>query len=117
MSDGLPPPLLNEGGDCFENLNEAEEKLDALSNENRVAYRDFNARAIAEADAAELLVVAGPGAGKSHLFISRIEHWLARSDGKSVYVATFVRKLINDLKADIRSRLSEEDQERVHAST
>jgi superfamily I DNA/RNA helicase len=111
------PYLLNEDGRPFEDLDEVSHALDTLLNNERKAYRDANAQAIAEADAPLLLIVAGPGAGKSHLFISRIEHWLSRGDSKPIYVATFVRKLINDLRADIDKRLSEQDRTLVSAST
>lgn len=122
MSDdehNQPPPayLLNEDGHHFENLDQTARTLDSLENEEREAYRDANAQAIAEAAAVRLLIVAGPGAGKSHLFISRIEHWLSRGDSKAIYFATFVRKLIKDLGADIEKRLSKQDKALVSAST
>ena len=101
----------------LEDLDQTARTLDSLGNEEREAYRDANAQAIAEAAAARLLIVAGPGAGKSHLFISRIEHWLSRGDSRAIYVATFVRKLIRDLGADIERRLSEQDKALVSAST
>jgi superfamily I DNA/RNA helicase len=115
--EGMPEYLLNEGGECFENLDELAQVLDALPNDDRENYRDGNALAIERADVPRLLIVAGPGAGKSHLFISRIEHWISTAGGDQVYVATFVRKLINDLKADVEKRLSEDNRALVSAST
>jgi hypothetical protein len=35
-----------------------------------------------------LLIVAGPGAGKSLLFLSRAPHWLALDGERRAYVAT-----------------------------
>lgn len=112
-----PPFLLNKDGSTFTDLAALAELLDALENEARVEYRDANAALIAADTETRLLVVAGPGAGKSHLFIARIREWLtARPDGQ-VYVATFVRKLIRDLEREIEAKLSAEESERVRAST
>jgi superfamily I DNA/RNA helicase len=113
----LPPYLVNEDGRGFEGLKETGAALGALTNENRKAYRDANAQTIAQVDAQRLVIVAGPGAGKSYLFISRIEYWLSRGDSKPIHVATFVRKLIQDLGLDIEKRLSEQDRTLVTAST
>lgn len=112
-----PIHLLNKDGSCFTGLAELAEVLGALENDARIAYRNENARAIANDDEPRIVVVAGPGAGKSYLFIDRIKAWLdARPDGQ-VRVATFVRKLIRDLERDIEAKLTPEEAERVQAST
>jgi superfamily I DNA/RNA helicase len=116
-SEPKPPHLLQLDGSSFAGLGEVADLLGALDNAERKTYRNANASAIACAETARLVVIAGPGAGKSHLFIERIEYWLATNPGERIYVATFVRKLINDLAADIEKRLSEDDQLRVSAST
>ena len=109
--------LLNTDGSAFDDLDAVTAVLRDLPNDARVGYRDGNAALIAADGTERLLVVAGPGAGKSHLFIARIKEWLAfHADGK-VYVATFVRKLIRDLERDISTKLSSEEAMRVTAST
>jgi superfamily I DNA/RNA helicase len=113
-----PRELLKPDGTPFaDELHELEQLLSGLHNEDRIAFRNRNAAAIAGHDATRLLVVAGPGAGKSFLFLGRIRHWLAERDGPSIYVASFVRKLVADLKSEIAAQLSEEDANRVTATT
>lgn len=66
-----------------------------------------------------MLVVAGPGSGKSFLFRNRIKYWLPLYPDDSIYVSSFVRKLVRDLEAEIRSDtdLTEEDRGRVSVTT
>ncbi len=111
--------LLNRNGETFaDEISEIADSLEPLDNEDREKFRDCNALAIARADVERLLIVAGPGAGKSFLFMSRIEHWLRGSSRKNkVYVSSFVRKLVRDLQEDVRKRISEDDQIRVTVST
>ncbi len=109
--------LLNLDGSCFDDLTAVSAALEHLPDAERIAYRDSNATEIACAEAARMLLVAGPGAGKSHLFISRIVHWIEKHGDKNIYVSTFVRKLIQDLEGDIKQRLSEDDQTRVQSTT
>lgn len=121
MSDGVPDPsaivpMLNLGGARFSGLEDLAEQLAALDNDGRRTYRNANGAAIAECDAERLLIVAGPGSGKSTLFRFRISHWLPRHPAQQVYVSTFVRKLVSDLKAAIKE-LPEKDQKRVQVST
>jgi len=111
-----PRHLLNTDGSCFVDLEEVAALLELLSNPERIAYRDGNASTIGRCAQQRLLVVAGPGAGKSHLFISRIEHWLGES-GDAIYVATFVRKLVADLTSDIDRTLPDPYRRRVDVST
>ncbi len=52
--------------------------LGALDTPSREQFRDRNAYDIAQHDADRILIVAGPGTGKSFLFMARIQHWLSR---------------------------------------
>jgi superfamily I DNA/RNA helicase len=112
-----PQYLLNKDGSCFSDLEPVADALRVLANEDRRAYRDANARVIASDTEVRLLVVAGPGAGKSTLFIARIKVWIERYGDRPVYVATFVKKLIRDLEKDIERQLTEDEAQRVTAST
>lgn len=98
----LPRSLINSGGESFAaELASLSASLDALSNPQREIYRDINAKAIADHSAARLLIVAGPGSGKSFLFLARIKHWLPIDFTSSIYVSSFVRKLVKDLRDDV----------------
>jgi predicted NACHT family NTPase len=90
-ADGEPRRLLNVDGACFDDLGSLEPRLAALTQDERYAYRNANAAAVAATAAERLLVVAGPGAGKTFLFLARIDHWLAQDASRSIYVTTFVR--------------------------
>lgn len=92
--------------------------LAKLPNDLRERYRDTNATEVARHPAQRMLVVAGPGAGKSYLFLERIKHWLSMDKDALVYVASFVRKLVTDLQADVRkAELDERDKRRVTVTT
>lgn len=110
--------LLNADGSVFDDeLDAIVEVLAELANTDRINYRNRNASDIAVTDAARVLVVAGPGAGKSHLFLARIEFWLPSYSDASIYVATFVRKLVRDLRADVAAKLPAEVQGQVTVAT
>ena len=114
----LPRSLINPGGESFAlELVSLERLLTVLANPERKRYRDTNATAISVHTADRLLIVAGPGSGKSFLFLSRIQHWLPRDAEATVYVSSFVRKLVKDLQAEVEQQLSEDDQERVTVTT
>ena len=114
----LPRSLINSGGESFAaELASLSASLDALSNPQREIYRDINAKAIADHSAARLLIVAGPGSGKSFLFLARIKHWLPIDFTSSIYVSSFVRKLVKDLRDDVDREFSEGDRERVTVTT
>lgn len=113
-----PRHLINLDGTRFDTeLDAIQEVLAELANPARVTYRNGNAATIARAKATRLVIVAGPGSGKSHLFRTRIEHWLAEHTDGSVYVSSFVRKLVADLQAEVDTHLSPEDQSRVTVTT
>lgn len=111
------PVLLELSGAVFQDLDNHGVQLHALDNAGRVAYRNRNATAIATSDASRLLIVAGPGSGKSFLFLGRIKHWLPLHVGEQVYVSTFVRKLVKDLEGDLDAKLDDTDRKRVAVST
>jgi len=99
-------------------LKEIKAKLQALTNEDRRAFRDQNAASIAKHQDPRLLIVAGPGTGKSYLFMQRIHEWISRHPAKSIYVTSFVRKLVRDLDNEIEtSDLSPEERKLITVTT
>ena len=117
-TDSEPRHLINLDGARFDDELEAlTAMLAALANPERAIYRNENAAAIARVNAARLVIVAGPGSGKSHLFRTRIEHWLVEHPANSVYVSSFVRKLVADLRAEIDAHFTAENQTRVPVTT
>jgi hypothetical protein len=114
-------PLIKEDGQPF---SEAEVEsctaaLRPLGSPDRIAARNLNSDAIAQHGAARMLIVSGPGTGKSALFKARLREWLLAHPGHRIYVSTFVRKLAEDLRADIQGDrdLSDEDKNRVDVMT
>lgn len=77
QSQGIMAPrhLINDDGAPFESpeLETLRDELDALDDDGRIEYRNQNASVIAQHRAAKLLIVSGPGTGKSHLFLDRIK--------------------------------------------
>jgi superfamily I DNA/RNA helicase len=116
-AEPLPALLRADGSPFAEELAELGRALSGLPNDDRIAFRNRNAAAIANDDATRLLVVAGPGAGKSFLFLDRIRYWLAKHDSPSIYVASFVRKLVADLEGEIAAKLGDEGSKQVTATT
>ncbi len=120
LANKLPRDLLNSDGNSFvDDLPGLVKQLAVLSNEDRTRYRERNAATIAQHPATHLLVVAGPGTGKSFLFLSRIKYWLSLHEDTSIYVSSFVRKLVKDLEAELENKanLNAEDQARVSVTT
>jgi hypothetical protein len=113
--------LIKEDGTPFsdEEVSSLTELLDGLDEEARVEARNENAADIAEHGSDRMLVVSGPGTGKSTLFKRRLIYWLAKHPDKYVAVATFVRSLVRDLKDDIANDpgIRDEDKKRVSVMT
>jgi len=69
--------LINEDGTPFDSseLSMICKQLDGLNNNERIDYRNQNAALISKHDEVKILIVSGPGTGKSHLFLDRIFYW------------------------------------------
>jgi superfamily I DNA/RNA helicase len=106
--------LINPDGSAFsaDELKALATELDALNDDQRKDYRNQNATAIATLDAPAILIVAGPGTGKSTLFKQRIVHWLERDAKAKILALSFVRKLVADLAADIQTDTNLTDAQR-----
>ena len=113
--------LINNDGTPFETseLQSLRDELDALDNDGRTEYRNQNASVIAQHVAVKILIVSGPGTGKSYLFLNRINHWYQQDAQAKVLVTSFVRKLVADLQNDIDGdeQLSDEQKGNITAST
>jgi len=94
-------------------------QLLSCTSEERRAFRDTNAAELARDSARRLLLVSGPGTGKSYLFLSRILHWLETDPATGVLVTSFVRKLVEDLQRDIdhSDRLTEQQKCQIEVFT
>src|SRR5947209_634758 len=113
-----PRELINVDGRSFgDELADLEAALADLHHDGRRAYRDRNSAAIARHPAAQLLIVAGPGSGKSYLFLERIRYWVEEYGEPSIYVSTFVRKLVDDLLNEVALKLHPAVKNRVDGST
>jgi len=114
-------PLVNDNGEPFsaEELAETRAALSGLNMGQRESVRNANADAIASSQARRMLIISGPGTGKSTLFIKRLRHWLAVHPEDRIGVATFVRKLVTDLREDLKndSTISDDDKKRVSVQT
>jgi len=113
--------LINNDGAPFESteLQTLRGELDALDDNGRTEYRNQNASAIAQHGTIKFLIVSGPGTGKSHLFLDRINNWYQKDAQAKVFVTSFVRKLVADLQNDINgdTQLSNEQKNDITAST
>ena len=113
--------LINEDGTPFDSseLSMICKQLDGLNNNERIDYRNQNAALISKHDEVKILIVSGPGTGKSHLFLDRIVYWYQNNPEASILVTTFVKKLVVDLQNDIDDdkKLSDEQKDRITVST
>jgi superfamily I DNA/RNA helicase len=109
--------LINEDGKPFEDreLDALGKELDALGHVDRRNFRDANARAVARHEAVRMLIVAGPGTGKSTLFKERILFWLQQDASARILALSFVRKLVADLAADVQSDTILTDEQKQQA--
>ena len=97
--------LINEDGKPFDEdeLEALTDELDSLTPAQRTEFRNRNAEAIAKHPATKILIVAGPGTGKSTIFKQRVLFWLEQDNDAKILALSFVRKLVADLHADIQS--------------
>jgi len=114
--------LINQDGKPFgsSELKTLSQQLDQLEEADREKYRDQNAAAISGNNSKKILIVSGPGTGKSYLFLDRIDHWFQDNPEASVLVTSFVRKLVADLREDIDNRdstLNDEQKKRTTVFT
>lgn len=114
----MPEYLFQNNGKPFpsSHVEEKRRDLDFDDDDARVQFRNDNADAIKNLDSTRLLIVSGPGTGKSTLFAKKIQKWLDDNPGKKVRVLSFVKKLVKDLDADLQ-RLGEDYAERYKVST
>ena len=113
--------LINNDGLPFDTaeLQELLQRLDALPDDKRVQYRNNNALAIAQNQSNKMLIVSGPGTGKSTLFKQKINYWLQNRPASKILALSFVRKLVADLQNDIEADqgLSKEQKQHVEVYT
>src|SRR5436309_2011140 len=111
----LPKSLIKEDGSPFSEgeIKAISAELDTLDKEHREAYGQDNAEAIANHAGPKMLIVSGPGTGKSRLFLGRIEIWLKAHKDQTILVTSFVRKLVADLQTAIKNKFQKEDQSRI----
>lgn len=113
--------LINEDGEPFEEdeLEALADELDSLTTEQRTEFRNKNAEAIANHPATEILIVAGPGTGKSTIFKQRVMFWLGQDKDAKILALSFVRKLVADLHADIQNdgKLTDSQKQQVDVFT
>lgn len=113
--------LINEDGSPFqdEELEALAQELDALGLADRTAFRNENATAIAQHPAERILIVAGPGTGKSTIFKQRVLFWLSQNPTARILALSFVRKLVADLSSDIQNDkgLTDEQKQQVDIFT
>jgi superfamily I DNA/RNA helicase len=67
-----------------------------LGTRERLEFLNRNAKAVAQSPLDRILIVSGPGTGKSTLFEDRIAYWGQQYVG-TILVTTFVRKLVTEL--------------------
>jgi superfamily I DNA/RNA helicase len=113
--------LINDDGAPFDDkeLEGLVEELDSLNIEKRKELRDANAQAIANHPGEKILIVAGPGTGKSTLFKQRILFWLKQNPEARILSLSFVRKLVADLNSDIQNdnTLTEDQKQQADVFT
>jgi superfamily I DNA/RNA helicase len=97
--------LINKNGKPFEDqeLDALGRELGSLNRAEREAFRDANAPAVATHPAGRMLIVSGPGTGKSRLFRDRILFWFKQDGAARILALSFVRKLVADLNAEIQA--------------
>lgn len=72
--------------------------LDSLTSSERLTKRSEITNAITADESNRLVILSGPGTGKTHLFLERIRYLLNKDVKSRVLVTTFVKKLADDLQ-------------------
>ncbi|MCH9024348.1 MAG: AAA family ATPase [candidate division Zixibacteria bacterium] len=113
--------LINLDGSIFpsKQLETIRNELDSLNKKEREEYRNINAEKISKCDASKIVIVSGPGTGKSYLFLSRISHWFEQTQDARILVTSFVRKLVTDLDNDVQlsPKFTEDDKKKTTVIT
>lgn len=113
--------LINDNGEPFASteLQTISGDLDELTDIERTNYRNGNASAIAGHPSSRIVIVSGPGTGKSTIFKQRIGYWLTQNPTAGILALSFVRKLVADLQNDIQNdtSLTEEQKEQAEVHT
>jgi superfamily I DNA/RNA helicase len=113
--------LINDNGQPFQSgeLDALVKELDSLTTEERTKFRNANAQNIARNTAKRILIVAGPGTGKSAIFKQRVLFWLEKEPVARILALSFVRKLVADLNSDIQNdqTLSDDQKSQVDVYT
>ncbi len=97
--------LINSTGAPFDSaeLVHLNTEFDSLSDTERTQFRNKNCQTVAEDSASKILIVSGPGTGKSTLFKQRINYWLTKDPSAKILALSFVRKLVADLRNDVQT--------------
>jgi hypothetical protein len=115
------PSLLNIDGAPFtrQQIETTGLAIEGMDDAARVKYRNQNSFSIVHCHSPRLLIVSGPGTGKSYLFRDRIKFWLSQYPEHKIFVSSFVRKLVADLQGEIENdrEISNSDVERIKVST
>ncbi len=113
--------LINDNGEPFNSteLQTISGDLDRLTDIERTNYRNGNASAIAGHPSVKIVIVSGPGTGKSTIFKQRIDYWLTQNPSAGILALSFVRKLVADLQNDIQNdtSLTEDQKGQVEVHT
>lgn len=114
-------PLIKEDCTPFnpQELEKISNQLNQFQEKERREFRDENRKAVAENKSEKLLIVSGPGTGKTLLFLDRIKYWFITHPDAKVFVTSFVRKLVEDLDDRIKKdkKLTDEQRKRITVST
>lgn len=113
--------LINDDGQPFKEteLGTIAESLDNMSDNERIQFRNENCKTIAEYPMEKILIVSGPGTGKSTLFKQRINYWLQNNPLAKILALSFVRKLVADLENDIMTdrTLTKDQKDQINVFT
>lgn len=97
------PRLIKNRPFSKEELEFLKKRLESLTDDQRLAYRNLNSNEIATTLVPEILIVSGPGTGKTTLFLKRIQHWLDSQPSATILVTSLVRKLVSELARDLEN--------------